>query len=44
MDCQSNTRHLLAWLMDRLDPDKDGLFLAVAKAVDQSTGLVSWGY
>jgi hypothetical protein len=40
VDCQSNTRHLLGWLMGRLDPDKDGLFLAVTRAVDQGTGLV----
>jgi hypothetical protein len=37
---QSNTRHLLSWLMERLNADKDGLFLAVTRAVDQGTGLV----
>ncbi|GBF96751.1 hypothetical protein Rsub_09607 [Raphidocelis subcapitata] len=40
VDCQSNTRHLLDWLMDRLDPDKDGLYLAVSKALDQAGSLV----
>jgi hypothetical protein len=40
VDCQSNTRHLLSWLMDRLDPDKATLFLAVGRAVDQGTGMV----
>jgi hypothetical protein len=33
--------------MGRLNPDKDGLFLAVTRAMDQSTGLVgrlgAWG-
>lgn len=43
IDCQSNTRHLLAWLMGRLDPDKDGLFLAVTRAVDKTTGTVRGG-
>lgn len=41
VDCQSNTRHLLSWLMDRLDNERATIFLSVGKAVDQGTGLVS---
>lgn len=41
VDCQANSRHMIGWLTDRLDADKDALFLAVAKAHDPGTGAVS---
>lgn len=40
VECRSNSRHMLAWLMDQLDADKDSIFLAVTKAHDQGTGMV----
>lgn len=41
VDCQSNSRHLLTWLMERLDADKDCLYLAAAKGLEQGSGSVS---
>jgi hypothetical protein len=41
IECQSTSRHLIKWLMDKMDVHKDGLFLAVTKALDQGTGMVS---
>jgi hypothetical protein len=40
VDCLGNSRHMLQWLMDQLDCHKDGIFLSVAKALDQGTGHV----
>lgn len=37
---QSNSRHLLGWLMSHMDPERDGIFLAASKAFDQATGKV----
>lgn len=41
VECRSNSRHMLTWLMDQLDAEKDSIFLAVTKAHDQGTGNVS---
>jgi hypothetical protein len=40
VDCRSNSRHMLGWLMDQMAADKDSLFLAVTRAHDQGTGRV----
>lgn len=41
VECRSNSRHMLTWLMDQMDADKDSIFLAVTKSHDQGTGMVS---
>jgi uncharacterized protein VirK/YbjX len=40
VECKPHSRHMLAWLMDKMNPDTDGLFLAVLKAHKQGTGQV----
>ncbi|WIA17780.1 hypothetical protein OEZ85_009293 [Tetradesmus obliquus] len=40
VECQPHSRHMLAWLMDKMNPDTDGLFLAVLRARDSGTGQV----
>jgi len=40
VECRSNSRHMLTWLMDQMDADKDSIFLAVTKSHDQGTGMV----
>jgi hypothetical protein len=40
VECKPHSRHMLAWLMDKMNPDTDGLFLAVLKAHDTGTGQV----
>jgi hypothetical protein len=41
VECCSTGRHMLTWLMDQMDAEKDSIFLAVTKALDQGTGNVS---
>eukprot|EP00878_Enallax_costatus_P012355 GHUV01012905.1.p1 GENE.GHUV01012905.1~~GHUV01012905.1.p1 ORF type:complete len:221 (+),score=73.77 GHUV01012905.1:1993-2655(+) len=40
VDCQANSRHMLGWLIEQMDAEKDALFLAAAKAHDPGTGAV----
>lgn len=40
VECRSNSRHMLTWLMDQMDAEKDSIFLAVTKAHEQGTGMV----
>lgn len=40
VECRSNSRHMLTWLMDQMEPDKDSIYLAVTKAQDDGTGRV----
>eukprot|EP00882_Tetradesmus_deserticola_P022104 GHRQ01023988.1.p2 GENE.GHRQ01023988.1~~GHRQ01023988.1.p2 ORF type:complete len:195 (+),score=115.78 GHRQ01023988.1:234-818(+) len=40
VECKPHSRHMLAWLMDQMNPDTDGLFLAVVKAHDVGTGQI----
>jgi hypothetical protein len=40
VECRSNSRHMLTWLMDQMDAEKDSIFLAVTKAHEQGTGVV----
>eukprot|EP00877_Chromochloris_zofingiensis_P008490 jgi/Chrzof1/3895/Cz13g12140.t1 len=35
VECQSTSRHMINWLINQLDAEKDGIFLAVTKAQDQ---------
>jgi hypothetical protein len=44
VECKPHSRHMLAWLMDKMNPDTDGLFLAVLKAHDAGTGQVRTAY
>lgn len=41
VDCQANSRHMLGWLIEQMDAEKDAIFLAAAKAHDPGTGAVS---
>lgn len=40
VECRSTSRHMLTWLMDQMDAEKDSIFLAVTKAQDEGTGRV----
>jgi hypothetical protein len=40
VECRSNSRHMLTWLMDQMEPEKDSIYLAVTKAQDEGTGRV----
>jgi hypothetical protein len=40
VECRSNSRHMLNWLMDQMEPEKDSIYLAVTKAQDEGTGRV----
>lgn len=44
VDCQANSRHLVGWLIEQLDAEKDALFLAAVKAHDPGTGAVSHSF
>lgn len=44
VECRSNSRHMLTWLMDQMDAEKDSIFLAVTKAHEQGTGMVRLHY
>ncbi|KAF8055402.1 hypothetical protein HT031_006770 [Scenedesmus sp. PABB004] len=39
LDCQSNSRHVLGWLMDQLDAQRDSIYLAVTAATAPSGAL-----
>lgn len=41
VDCQANSRHIISWLIEQMDAEKDALFLAAAKAHDPGNGAVS---
>jgi hypothetical protein len=41
VECRSTSRHMLTWLMDQMDAEKDSIFLAVTKAQDEGTDRVS---